>query len=244
VDFYLRKKIKINDLTEKEYWLNKWRSNDIAFHEQDINPDLIAYIHTLNLYSGDYIFVPLCGKTKDMVWLANEGFHVIGVELSPIACDEFFSEMNISPQITQQSKFIRYKHNNIELLCGDLFDLTKTDLPTIHAIYDCKALIALPNDLRKKYVNHIMSCLGTKIKILLLTMESNCHVKPPPYSVNSNEIDLLYGNYFNVQLLKSESIRDIPERLVKKGYLEMRESVYLISELRGQVLTDNNSERS
>lgn len=215
---------------EKEYWLNKWRSKDIAFHEQDINHDLISYIHTLNLHPGDSIFVPLCGKTKDMVWLANEGFHVIGVELSPIACNEFFTEINISPQITHRPKFIHYKHNNIELLCGDLFDLTKTDLPAIHAIYDCKALIALPDDLREKYVNHIVSCLGTKIKILLLTRESNCHIKPPPYSIDSKEVNLLYGTYFNVEQLKFVSIRDIPERLVKKGYLEMRESVYLISE--------------
>jgi thiopurine S-methyltransferase len=49
---------------KNEYWLNKWQSNDIAFHEQNINPDLIAYIHTLNLHPGDCIFVPLCGKTK------------------------------------------------------------------------------------------------------------------------------------------------------------------------------------
>jgi thiopurine S-methyltransferase len=215
---------------EKEYWLNRWRLKDIAFHQQNINPDLIAYIQRLNLHTGDCIFVPLCGKTKDMYWLANEGFHVIGVELSSIACNEFFTDMDISPQITEQSKFTSYKYNNIELLCGDLFDLTNTDLPNIQAIYDCKALIALPEDLRNKYVNHIVSSLGTKVKILLLTRESSCHIKPPPYSVDSKEINLLYGTYFYVQQLKSVSIRDIPERLVKKGYLEMRESVFLISE--------------
>jgi|694.fasta_scaffold145292_4 thiopurine S-methyltransferase len=215
---------------EKEYWLNKWRSKDIAFHEQNINPDLIAYIHALNLHLGNCIFVPLCGKTKDMAWLANKGFHVIGVELSQIACNEFFAEMNILPQITQRSKFTHYKHNNIELLCGDLFDLTKTDLPTVQAIYDCKALIALPNDLRKKYVDHIVTCLGTKFKILLLTRETNCHINPPPYSVDSKEVNLLYGPYFNIKQLKCASILDIPERLIKKGYQEMRESVYLISE--------------
>jgi Thiopurine S-methyltransferase (TPMT) len=57
-----------------------------------------------------------------MYWLANEGFRVIGVELSPIACNEFFAEMNTSPQITHLSKFTSYKHNNIELLCGKEFN--------------------------------------------------------------------------------------------------------------------------
>lgn len=215
---------------EKEYWINKWRSNDIAFHDQNVNPDLITYIHALNLLPGDCIFIPLCGKTKDMIWLANEGFHVIGVELSEIACNEFFTEMNITPQITQKSKFIHYKHNNIELLCGDLFDLIKSDLPIIQAVYDCKALIALPSNLRKKYVNHLVSCLGTKIKILLLTSETNCKINPPPYSVDDEEIILLYGTCFNVKQLKSVYIQDIPERLIKKGYLKMKESVYLISQ--------------
>lgn len=215
---------------ENKYWLNKWQSKDIAFHEQNVSSDLITYIEALSLQSGDGILVPLCGKTKDIVWLANKGFHVIGVELSPIACDEFFTEMNATPQITQQSKFTSYKYTNIELLCGDLFDLTGINLPNIHAIYDCKALIALPEDVRKRYVNQLVACLGTKIKILLLTIESSCHINPPPYSVDSKEINLLYGTYFNIQQLKSVSVQDIPEKLTKKGYLEMRENVYLVSE--------------
>jgi len=215
---------------KNNYWLDKWQTNDIAFHEQDINADLIAYVNELNLKPGEHIFVPLCGKTKDMLWLADRGFHVIGVELSPIACSDFFAELNITPHITTQSKFTKYQYNNIELFCGDLFDLTNSDLPIIHAVYDCKALIALPSDLRKRYIDHIVSCAGTKIRILLLTRETNCQVKPPPFPVNKDEVNLLYSSYFDVELLKHLPITDIPERLVKKGYAEMTESVYLISE--------------
>lgn len=214
---------------ENNYWLDKWKKNDIAFHEQCVNADLITYINELNLKPGDYIFVPLCGKTKDILWLAEKGFHVIGVELSLIACNDFFTELNTKPHITKQSNFTKYQYNNIELLCGDLFNLTSFDLPNIHAVYDCKALIALPSDLRKNYVDHIVACVGTKIRILLFTRETNCQVKPPPFPVNQAEINLLYGSYFDVQLLKHTTMTDIPERLIKKGYLEMTESVYLIS---------------
>jgi len=215
---------------ENNYWLDKWQKSDIAFHEQNINAALIAYINELNLKPGDNIFVPLCGKTKDMLWLAEKGFHVIGVELSPIACNDFFAELNITPNVKKQSMFTKYQYDNIELLCGDLFNLTSADLPLIHAVYDCKALIALPSDLRKKYIDHIVNCVGIKIRILLLTRESNCQVKPPPFPVSKAEVGLLYGLYFDVRLLKCMSITDIPERLVKKGYSEMTESVYLISE--------------
>ena len=203
---------------EKEYWLKKWQSDDIAFHESRITPDLIAYLHELNLKAGDTIFVPLCSKSKDMLWLAEQGFHVVGLEVSPVACADFFAELNVTPHITRQSKFTQYEFNNIELLCGDIFELSKTDLSAIHAVYDCKALIALPPDTRKKYVDHLAQCLGTKIKILLLIRESSCKVSPPPYPVGSAEINLLYGRYFDyITQLKRISVNDIPERLIKKG---------------------------
>lgn len=209
-----------------EYWLKKWELGDIAFHEQDITNDLKLYIEKLALNEGDSIFVPLCGKTKDLVWLADKGFHVIGVELSSIACNEFFEELQISPTVTKQNKFIKYQYKNIVILCGNLFDLIKDDLPLVKAIYDCKALIALPTDIRIRYVKHLVSCFGTKIRILLLTRETTCDVKPPPFPVNKNEVEFLYSPYFSVQQLKHISVSNIPERLLKKGYAEMMESVY------------------
>ena len=39
--------------------------------------------------------VPLCGKTKDLVFLYEKGFHVIGLEGVEKACLEFFEENNI-----------------------------------------------------------------------------------------------------------------------------------------------------
>ena len=215
---------------EDQYWLNKWQTNDITFHEENINAELIAYISELKLKPGDNILIPLCGKTKDMLWLAEKGFHVIGIELSPIACSNFFTELNITPRITKQSTFIKYQHENIALLCGDLFNLTSSDLSNIRAIYDCKALIALPSELRKKYVNHLVACAGTNIKILLLTRETSCQITPPPYPINEGEVNLLYGSYFDVRLLKRMPITNISERLINKGYTEMIESVYLIKE--------------
>lgn len=214
---------------DENYWLNKWQINDIAFHEQAISADLIAYFNQLHLKPHDCIFVPLCGKSKDMLWLAEKGLHVIGVELSPIACHDFFAELNVTPEITNLSTFTKYQYHNIELLCGDLFNITSADLPIIHAVYDCKALIALPPDLRKKYIDHIVNCAGTNIQILLLARESSCDVKPPPYPVSKDEIYLLYGDYFTIEILKHTAINDIPERLRKKGYTEIIESVYLMS---------------
>lgn len=213
---------------ENHYWLDKWQNNDIAFHENNINTHLKIYLEKLNLNPGDTILVPLCGKTKDMLWLAECGLQVIGIELSPIACHDFFAELNITPQITKLSHFTKYQYNNIQILCGDIFTLSNSDLPIIHAIFDCKSLIALPPNLRKKYVDHILGCTGDNIKILLLVLDTNCHTNTPPYSVNNIEVELLYGSHFKIELLKALPFTTIPEHLLKKGYSEITENVYLL----------------
>lgn len=214
-----------------ELWLNKWLANDIAFHETKTNPDLIKYLTELKLSRGSTIFVPFCGKTKDMWWLADNGFQVVGVELSKIACNAFFSERNITPDILQKGKFVIYEHENIKVFCGDLFDLTASDLPQTHAVYDCKAMIALPPSVRKKYVDHIIACTGIKINVLLITREFESTVVPPPYPINREEINLLFNSAFKVKQVKNLSLLNIPDRLKKKGYCDITECVYVITSI-------------
>lgn len=214
---------------EKDFWLDKWKTADIAFHQEDINTNLIKHISKLNLQPGDCILVPFCGKTRDMAWLAEQGYHVVGVELSPIACQDFFVELNIEPKITTSKHFTKYQYKNIEILCADLFDLTADDLPTIKAIFDCKALVALPPEMRHRYVHHIEKCAGSKNNILLLASESPCVVKGPPFSVDQSEVNSLYGSKYDVQQIASMSLTDIPQRLINKGYEQFIETVYLLA---------------
>ena len=102
-------------------------------------------------------------KSKDLLWLMKQGHQVIGIELSPIACHDFFEEFNIKPIIRQNESFTIYQYNNLTVFCGDLFSLKKSYLPKIDAVYDCKALIALPPVTRKQYVDHLIECLGHEI---------------------------------------------------------------------------------
>ncbi len=68
----------------------------IGWHRQSVNSKLIEfYLIVLALQSGDSIFVPLCGKSQDMVYLLEQGFKVIGVEVSQLAIEQFFSENHL-----------------------------------------------------------------------------------------------------------------------------------------------------
>ena len=77
---------------EKEFWLERWRTNQIGFHQTDFNARLMQHWPTLGVPNDARVFVPLCGKSRDMLWLAQQGHPVLGVELSPTAVEAFFAE--------------------------------------------------------------------------------------------------------------------------------------------------------
>lgn len=214
---------------EKDFWLNKWQVSDIAFHESYVNPHLINSFHFLKLPRDAQVLVPLCGKTRDMLWLADQGYQVTGIELSPIACQDFFAEMGVAPTISQENKITKYQHKNITLICGDLFEVTQADLPVIQAIFDCKAMVALPEEMRKKYINQLKKCCGNAFQVFLIAITSPDQAKGPPFSVSSEEIKSLYGDPFAVNVITSARMQDVPERLQKKGYQEITETLYVVS---------------
>lgn len=80
---------------EENYWLERWEQKEIDFHQSDINPYLCQYWKELYLGQGGTVFVPLCGKSQDMLWLCKQGYKVLGVELSAIAAESFFKKTNL-----------------------------------------------------------------------------------------------------------------------------------------------------
>jgi thiopurine S-methyltransferase len=135
-------------------WLQFWRDRRTDFHQKTVNQLLTRFWPRLDPVCGSRVFVPLCGKSLDMIWLAKQGYDVIGVELSPIAVRAFFRENRLQPVRTQMGKFALWKHGKISILCGDFFSLTKSDLGSIDMVYDRAALTALPEDIRRLYVAH------------------------------------------------------------------------------------------
>jgi thiopurine S-methyltransferase len=77
---------------EPEFWHQRWRTGQIGFHQSSPHPFLERWWPTLDVPRGGRVYVPLCGKSLDMVWLAVRGHAVVGSELSPIAVAEFFGE--------------------------------------------------------------------------------------------------------------------------------------------------------
>lgn len=214
----------------KYNWLQHWEQNDIAFHQDKINPWLEKYGSQLAMPHAANILVPLCGKSQDMLWLAKQGLHVIGVELSQIACEAFFIENNLDVKTESLHNFTRYYSEQIEIFCGDFFALSKEYLPIITAVYDRAALIALPKELRSSYVQHLTQLMATGGKMLLIVFATDDKVQGPPYPVPHSELTQLFAGQFQITELERMKINPSPH-LREKGYRELYELVYSLEKI-------------
>ena len=195
---------------DNHLWLQLWRDKDIEFHQTSVNKFLRRFWITLSHTNKSRVFVPLCGKSLDMLWLAEQGHKVIGVELSPIAVKAFFKENNLRPIKKRLGKFTLWKNGNISILCGDYFSLSKTDLGNIDTVYDRSALTALPEDIRKLYVDHMREIVPIDTNIFLLTIEDiDEKILPEQVHCVDEEVKTLYSKYFHIKLAHVENLVDL-----------------------------------
>ncbi len=214
---------------EKEFWLERWQKAETGFHQGEINPYLQRHWRDLKLAPGSVVFVPLCGKSQDMMWLRQQGHAVLGVELSPIAVKDFFRENGMQPRELNSGKFDCMEANGIRLLCGDFFDLSRRELSNISAVFDRASMVALPPAMRERYVQHLVSVLPTGTKILLITFDYPQHeMSGPPFAVTPSEVAALYRNYADVRLLAQNDVLDKNQRFKQRGMTRLVESVFLL----------------
>ncbi|SEL61954.1 thiopurine S-methyltransferase [Nitrosovibrio tenuis] len=219
----------------KDYWNERWKREDIGFHQNEINPYLRRYWQELHLARGSEVFVPLCGKSRDMLWLRNQGYSVLGVELSPIAVCAFFEENGYTRRLIREKSdqldpFNRWKADGIRILCGDFFDLSKDDLAKTSAVYDRASLVALPPDIRALYTFHLLSILPPGTQILLITFDYPQREMPgPPFAVSTEEVEALYRGRAEIRLLAQLDVLEQNPRFRERGLSRLHESIFLLS---------------
>ncbi len=215
---------------KKDFWLERWERGETGFHQNAINPYLRRYWQGLHVARGGEVFVPLCGKSLDMVWLRQQGFFVLGVELSPIAVQAFFKEQGQTPERASGEKFDNYVADGICLSCGDFFDLRKEDLAQVGAVYDRASLVALPPQMRERYARHLASILPSGTQILLITFDyPQAEMPGPPFAVSESEVEALYREYAGIRLLSQQDVLAQNPRFQQRGVSRMRESIFLLT---------------
>lgn len=215
---------------KKEFWLERWAREETGFHENEVNAYLIQYWHELHLAHDSTVFVPLCGKSADLQWLRGQGHPVLGIELSGIAVQAFFRENGYLPKVLHSEKFERYEANGIRTLCGDFFDLGPEDMAGVKAVYDRAAMVALPLEMRERYVKHLLDILPHAAQILLVTFDyPQAEMQGPPFALSAEEVTALYREHAEIRLLEQIDVLAQNPRFQKRGLTRLQESIYLLS---------------
>lgn len=215
---------------ENNYWLNRWKQGEIGFHQEEINPYLREYWQTLGLAHDTKVFVPLCGKSRDMIWLHDQGHALLGIELSDLAIQDFFRENHLVAHHVTNDQFDRYEGDGIRILHGNFFDLNKADLANVSAVYDRASMVALPPDMRKRYVSHLASILPPATQILLITFDyPQSEMVGPPFAVSPEEVETLYQAHAEIRLLARLDVLEQNPRFRKRGLSQIHEGIFLLT---------------
>lgn len=214
---------------KKEFWLRRWQKNEIGFHNTAPHHYLQRFFASLQTQRGDTVFVPLCGKSPDLVWLHEQGLKVVGVELSRTAIDAFFRENGLVGEWTLLADRPCRCAAGYQLFCDDFFRLTAADLACARTVYDRGSLVALPPEMRARYAAHLAALLPSGSRVLLVSYEYNqAETNGPPFSVTQKELDVLFSAEFQIEVLVEEDALRTHQGLVDRGLTGLTEFAVLL----------------
>ncbi len=210
-------------LMEHDFWHTRWNNNDIGFHEHNGNALLKRFFKDLKLKEGDTVFVPLCGKTKDIPWLLLNRVNVVGIELNESAVIQLFEDMTIEPVISSFDDFTLYEAENLKIYLGDFFKLSNQILGKLDAIYDRAALVALPYEMRKDYCEKLQVIAPSAKQLTVAFSYPQEQFNGPPFSVSKDEIYSHFDQNYSIKILYHSLLKE-PFR----GFDNVYESAYLL----------------
>lgn len=208
---------------DAEFWHARWSEKNIGFHNAEVNPLLRRYFSALALPEGSRIFLPLCGKSRDIAWLLAQGYRVAGAELSEIAVNELFDELGVIPERSEVGELVHYRAAGLDIFQGDIFALDREILGAVDAIYDRAALVALPEPMRARYSQHLIQMSDAAPQLLINYDYDQSRMPGPPFSVSDDELRMHYEGRYTLNALYNE---DLEGGL--KGQCPAREKVWLL----------------
>jgi len=207
----------------KDFWHERWQRDEIGFHRDSAHPALDEHWSEVARKNATPVLVPLCGKSLDMLWLARQGHTVVGVELDRGAVETFFAEAGFVPEIDDTGPLPSYSAGGVTVFAGDFFEFDPA--AQFGLVYDRAALIALPPEMRPRYLVRLASLLAPGAQGLLITLEyPQACMQGPPFSVMPEE--LADSRDFDFQCLaRSDELAAHP-RFAAKGLPWLNEAVY------------------
>ncbi len=213
---------------DTEFWLERWQNGEIGFHQAKGSDLLTQHWPALGLPGAGAVFVPLCGKSVDMVWLAARGHKVIGSELSPLAIADFFCEQKADAEMRREGKFNVHGTGAITIWQGDFFALPQDAVGGAVAVYDRAALVAMPPRMQRTYAAKLGALAGTAPILLIALDYPDGEISGPPFATPERQVRALFGGTHDIEVLTVRDGLAGSPALKDRGVSRLDEAVYVL----------------
>lgn len=167
----------------KEYWEERYKSNEIGWDVGEITTPLKEYIDQIE-NKRLKILIPGAGNGHEFDYLIEKGFTNITV-----------IDIAEQPLETLKKRNPKYMKNFIQ---GDFFDFDKTFDLIIEQTFFC----ALNPEMRTKYVTQMHSILEKNGKIAGVLFDFPLTEVGPPFGGSKEEYINLFSKKFNLKTLE------------------------------------------
>ncbi len=188
---------------------------------------LLKHWPTINAAQNGKVMVPLCGKSLDMLWLAKQGYSIVGLEMVDKAIHDFFAENELNYTSKTTENHTEYSSQKFTIYQGNVLDFEGGTLDA-DAWYDRAAMIAIDPSIRQAYVEQIRSQTKPGAVGLLITFAyPQEQMAGPPFALHDEHVFDLFHDGFTVECLETVSLEDERDR----GLSEIHSSVFKITRL-------------
>ena len=209
------------------FWHDRWKNQLTGWHRAEYNDLMVKHWPSINAPEGSEVLVPLCGKSLDMLWLAEQGYSVVGMDMVEQAVQTFFTENQLSPESIQFGKLVKHSSPPFTIFQGDVFALEAGTVQA-DAWYDRAAMVAIPPSTRESYVQQIRQQTKPGAVGLLITFTYPQHeADGPPFSLTDEDAFSLFSEGFEIERLEVIDVSDEKDR----GVSSVTSSVFKITRL-------------
>merc|ERR1712109_322853 len=183
-------------------WNGRWENNTASWHAGEARTEILKMMKENCTDFKGTVFVPLCGASLDMIWLAEKGLKVVGIEVSRLAIDKFFKEIYVKDDYDiiqlEGCNTIIHKTENITIYEADLYDCKELlDLAPFDLIFDRASLVAINWEDREKYIDLMIKLLGKNVENMSYFLQGFDYPKGehlgPPHIFNQANCDHYFG---------------------------------------------------
>lgn len=214
-----------------QVWSDRWDAGHTAFHRDDVHHSLQTHLSRLLQSAPSRVFVPLCGKTTDMPFLASLDAgvvsEVVGVEGVRKAVEELVEE-NPSLKFSLSDNVATSGDERLKVYVADFFQLP--DIGSFEAAWDRGSFVAIDRSLCQAYADVMAKLMAPGGRILLDVFHYDQSVmQGPPFSVDAETVEKHFGSKFAIEKLGSYDAFTTHGMLRQVGLDACSEDVYLLT---------------